>query len=119
MTGGAPTPGPAIQKASINQLRQFGGDELIQKVVATFLATAPERIKAIRAGIVASDAAKISGEAHSLKSSSGQLGALKLAELCEQAEQDANSRKFDGMAALSGALETEFARVRAELAQFA
>src|SRR5205823_5715055 len=66
--------GPAVDKAAIKQLRQFG-DELVQKVVATFLESSPARIAAIRSAFVANAAARIESEAHALKSSCGPAGA--------------------------------------------
>ena len=121
MTDGAPPPPPepAVQKAVINQLRQFGGDALIQSVVKVFLSTAPDRLKAIRAGVVANDAAKVASEAHALKSSAGQLGAVKMAELLEQAEQGGIDKRLDGLGKVLAALEAEFVRVHAELSPLA
>jgi HPt (histidine-containing phosphotransfer) domain-containing protein len=119
MTGGTPTPEPAVQKAALNQLRKFGGDALIQSVVKVFLTSAPDRLKAIRAGVVANDAAKVASEAHALKSSAGQLGAAKMAELLEQAEQGGINKRLDGLGSVLAALEAEFALVHAELAPLA
>ena len=115
MTGCAPTPqGPAVDKGAINTLRQFG-DELVQKVTKTFLDTSPTRIAAIRAAFVASDAAKIETEAHTLKSSCGQLGARKMEDLCGQAEQFGHQRRVDAVGAIVTQLEAEFKRVEEEL----
>jgi HPt (histidine-containing phosphotransfer) domain-containing protein len=106
--------GPAINKAVINQLRQFG-DELVQKVTKTFLESSPARVAAIRAAFVANDAARVEAEAHTLKSSCGQLGATFMEEMCAQAEQFGHERRVDAVGGVVARLEAEFLRVQEEL----
>jgi len=108
--------GPAVDKAAIKQLRQFG-DDLVQKVVATFLETSPARIANVRAAFVGSDAARLETEAHTLKSSCGQLGARRMEELCEFIEQCGHNRRVDDAALTVPKLEAEFVRVKEELSK--
>ena len=108
--------GPAVDKAAINQLRQFG-DELVQKVTKTFLDTSPTRVAAVRSAFVANDAARLEMEAHTLKSSCGQLGARRMEDLCEFIETSAHNRHVDEAAPMVPLLEAEFKRVQEELAK--
>ena len=106
---------PATDDASLERLKRFGGGKLLSEMIALFCSAAPERISAARAGVTASDAHATDQAMHSLKSSSAQLGALRMQRLCEQAETLARSGSVDQIAALVQDLEEEFPRVQSWL----
>ena len=75
-----------------------------QELIEIFLADAPMHINAIRDAIRAEDAARVAEAAHALKSGAGNVGAMRIYELCEQLEENdlaAAAKIFDQ-------LETEF-----------
>jgi HPt (histidine-containing phosphotransfer) domain-containing protein len=63
---------------AIERLQRLGGAELVRGMLELFLAQAPERIRALEAAAAAGDASQVEKAAHSLKSSAGNLGALRL-----------------------------------------
>ena len=107
---------PATDREALTRLERFGGTKLLHEMIALFLETARDRLAAAAAGLDAGDAAATENAMHSLKSSSAQLGALRLSRLCEQAETIARGESLAGMAALLDECRDELARVDAWLA---
>lgn len=79
----------AVDAAAIARLRGFGGDDLVARMVEIFAATAPGRLDDAHHAATAGDCAGVRAALHSLKSSAGQLGAVSLAQLCEEGEAEA------------------------------
>jgi HPt (histidine-containing phosphotransfer) domain-containing protein len=109
---------PALDPAALDRLKRFGGGKLLREMIALFLVAAPERLAAARAGVDAGDASEMEMALHSLKSSSAQLGAMRMQRLSEQGEQLARSGSAglaDAIELLVKDLEDEFVRVHAWL----
>ena len=68
-------------------------------------------VEAIQRAVDADQADGIAKEAHGLKGISGNIGAMKLAELCSQIEQVGKSKDLEGMESQLDSLQQEFARV--------
>jgi two-component system sensor histidine kinase/response regulator len=109
-TAGSPL--PPTDPAALDRLRRFGGDTLLGKMIDLFLAAAPERIEAAVRAQAAGDVEGVERALHSLKSSSAQLGAVRMQRLSEQGEHRAREGSLDGVAQLTSELEAELARVR-------
>jgi two-component system sensor histidine kinase/response regulator len=107
---------PATDRDALTRLERFGGVKLLHEMIALFLENARERLAAAAAGIEAGDAGATENAMHSLKSSSAQLGALRLSRLCEQAETIARGGTLPGLAARLDECRDELARVDAWLA---
>jgi len=60
--------------------------ELISELVADFRHDTAGRLQEIDSALVRGDRARVRAEAHSIKGSARQLGAEKLADLCQQME---------------------------------
>ncbi len=103
---------PTTDDASLERLRRFGGGKLLSEMIALFLLAAPERINAARLGLSANDVKATEMALHALKSSSAQLGALRMQRLCEQGEKIARAGSLDNIAVLVQNLEEEFPRVQ-------
>lgn len=103
---------PAVDDASLDRLKRFGGGKLLREMVSIFLETTPERLDAARAGIGASDAKSVEMTFHALKSSSGQLGALRMQRLCAAGEGRAGEGTVEGASDILRALDDEYSRVR-------
>ena len=103
---------PTTDDASLERLRRFGGGKLLGEMIALFLLAAPERINAARLGLSAHDVKATEMALHALKSSSAQLGALRMQRLCEQGEKIARAGSLDNVAVLVQNLEEEFPRVQ-------
>jgi len=79
------------------------------KLLATFLDDSQKRIEALRQ---AGDDAKALGRiAHSFKGSSGNLGAVRLAQLCQRLEAESVEAAAD-LGALVDQIDHEFALVK-------
>jgi HPt (histidine-containing phosphotransfer) domain-containing protein len=103
---------PSTDAASLERLKRFGGGKLLSEMISLFIAAAPERIAAARAGLEAKDANATEMALHSLKSSSAQLGAMKMQRLSEAGERLAHAGSLDGLESIVQDLESEFPRIQ-------
>jgi HPt (histidine-containing phosphotransfer) domain-containing protein len=103
---------PATDASALDRLRRFGGGKLLGEMIALFLVAAPERVGVARTGHERGDAPAVELALHSLKSSAGQLGAMRLQQLSERGERLAKVGMLDGMPILMQEMEQELARVR-------
>jgi HPt (histidine-containing phosphotransfer) domain-containing protein len=71
---------------ALARLREWGGDALLSRMIELLLELAPQRLEALTEGERSGDMATVEGTAHSLKSSAGNLGALRLQREAEQLE---------------------------------
>lgn len=77
---------PILDLEAIHRLREWGGEGLPRKMVEIFLANSPSRMDQIRKGIEEADSRNVEAGAHSLKSSAGNVGGLRLQELLKEVE---------------------------------
>jgi HPt (histidine-containing phosphotransfer) domain-containing protein len=97
------------------RLRRLGGDQLVRDMSAIFFEDTPPRIAAARRGARAGDGRVVEHAAHSMKSSSGQLGAVAMQRLCADVELLARSGELASVPPLLDAIEAEFADFRAAI----
>jgi two-component system, sensor histidine kinase and response regulator len=97
---------------ALKRLERFGGLKLRQELTTLFLQEAPARIAAARSALAGGDAEALRAMAHMLKSSAGQMGALRVQQLCERLESPERPPDLDR--ALSE-LDEELARYTAWL----
>ena len=104
---------------ALKSLSDEGDPGLFGELVEMFLDDTPMRLASIREAVEVSDAKALEAAAHSLKSSCGNLGAIKLADLCRDLERLGREGQLEGASSLSKQSTDEFARVhdalRAEL----
>jgi HPt (histidine-containing phosphotransfer) domain-containing protein len=115
ITTGTTEPSPTDRDA-LARLERFGGSKLLDEMIALFRQLAPERLAVAATGVSSGDAISTENALHSLKSSSAQLGAVRLSRLCEQGEIIARGGTVSGMAELLDAMRDELGRVDAWLA---
>jgi len=124
-------PPPAVINAqaldNIRALRPGQGGVLLKRVLQAFLADTPRHLAALRQALTPSgDYARAGGggqgsaesvrrTAHSLKSSSANVGADVLAALCKELEHQASAGLPDGALPLLSGIEREFDAVRQSL----
>ncbi len=80
-----------LDQATLSQIRDLGGDELLHKLVSMFLENTPLRLEEIRRGLKMGDLARTEVAAHSLRSSSITLGATGVSELAAAVERMARA----------------------------
>jgi signal transduction histidine kinase/CheY-like chemotaxis protein/HPt (histidine-containing phosphotransfer) domain-containing protein len=101
--------------AAIRALNPTRGEALLARVIDAFLTSAPAQLDALHKASAQADSDALRGIAHSLKSSSANLGAQRLSELARELELLGRSGRLDGAARLVEALAAEWPRVRAAL----
>ena len=97
--------------ASLRRLGELTGQPLVRDVVGGFLKETPGRLDRMRGALARGDAEELAFVAHSLKGSSGQLGALRVAALSGELEGRGKSHDLDGASALLAEVERETAHV--------
>jgi HPt (histidine-containing phosphotransfer) domain-containing protein len=106
---------PWTDEAALERLKRFGGGKLLSEMISLYLAAAPERINAALAGLAANDVKATEQALHALKSSSAQLGAMRMQRLCARGEALARAGTLENVAGLVSSLEEEFPRVQSWL----
>ena len=93
-----------------------GRPELLSRVIGLYLTESPKLIQRLRRAAGAYDAAELARAAHSLKSSSANVGAAALSRYCENMESSARRGDVDAARALLSQIEYEHGCVQSALA---
>jgi len=102
---------PAIDSGKTDLLQQIGDDDgVLREIIGIYLREAPTRLDGIRRAIAQRDARSLAGEAHALRSSSGNVGATRVTDLCISLEAIGRNGGVDGAAEILPQLESEYAR---------
>jgi HPt (histidine-containing phosphotransfer) domain-containing protein len=88
---------PVVDERVLNEVMQSTGDDIgfVRELIQTYLADAPAQLEAMTAAVEADDADALVRPAHTLKSSSATVGAMRLSSVARELE----------MAGRTGALE--------------
>ena len=102
----------------LRALKSANGDDLLGQVIDAYLDTSPQLLAAMHQAVQATDRQQIYLQAHSLKSSSANVGAERLAHCCLLMELEARSAEAGqrDYQRLFGHLEREYRQVRDALA---
>ncbi|HBL31900.1 MAG TPA: hypothetical protein DD490_34190, partial [Acidobacteria bacterium] len=95
----------------LRQLQQVTGQQLIAGIVERFLTDAPRRLDELRTTCTARDEAGFVFAAHAFKGSSGQLGARRMAELCQDLEERGRRGDWAGTEEILDRLAREIERI--------
>ena len=86
---------PVVEPAAVVRLRRLGGANLVRQMLELYLAQGPERIRSLLEGADAGKADRVERSAHTLKSSAGNVGALRLQQTAERLEAAAGAGIVD------------------------
>ena len=115
-----PGPGSAassgIDLAAIESLRG-GSPDLWNRLVCIYLDSTPDGIKTLEQALTAEDSAAVHLAAHSPKSASANMGAIRLADLCQQIETAAGDKILESVPALFAKICSEYEVVSDQLAK--
>ena len=105
--------------AALRRLAELGRDSsFVSRLVDKYLSSSAELLAALRDAVTSSDPEALGVAAHTLKSSSAQIGAVRLSALCKELEALGRSGSMQGAAALcdevAGELESTCERLAAE-----
>lgn len=109
-------PDPLDQAALANLLAMVGDDpEFVDELVDAYLEDAPSQVAAIRAAVDGDDPVALVRPAHTLKGSSQNLGASRVAELSRTLEERGRSGVLIGAAGLVDDLDEALRELAAAL----
>ena len=91
--------------------------DLLRRMTEAYLKHAPQALATIEAGLEEDDLIKIKLSAHSLKSSSANVGATRLSDLCRQIEDHARSEDGTKISDLVKMVRTEYANIERALTE--
>ena len=114
----APLLEPLINRQALENIRALSasnGDALLERVLQAYLEDTPGHLRTIKAAIDSGSTVQIRKAAHSLKSSSANVGADALAQRCREMEQLGRNDTTAGAAALLDEMERSFQAVRQAL----
>ena len=107
---------PAVLEALAATQPGEEGPALVARVVGLFVKSSSDLHESMQAGLDADDAEKVASAAHTLKSSSAQVGAHLLSSLCKQIEATARAGSLSGVAESLEELASEIPAVHEKLA---
>jgi HPt (histidine-containing phosphotransfer) domain-containing protein len=114
---------PIIDAAAIANLRSLEsegeGGAFLRELVVLFAKDVPERLAELEAAVRSSNAPAALRAAHSIKGSSGNLGASALSRSAARLEDHLRQTPGAGCEPLVAAVTTEFRKARAELEKLA
>ncbi|USX17419.1 response regulator [Oxalobacteraceae bacterium OTU3CAMAD1] len=109
---------PLINRQALENIRALSasnGDALLERVLQAYLEDTPTHLRTIKSAIDSGSTVQIRKAAHSLKSSSANVGADALAQRCREMEQLGRNDTTAGAAALLDDMERSFQAVRQAL----
>jgi HPt (histidine-containing phosphotransfer) domain-containing protein len=108
---------PSCDRVALTRLRGWGGMKLVHDLVQLFGSITPGRLQTVRSALDAGDSPTAEAAAHTLGSSAGQLGAMRMQRLCMRIEALSASGKVEEARPLLPEMEREYQRHQAWLAQ--
>jgi CheY-like chemotaxis protein/HPt (histidine-containing phosphotransfer) domain-containing protein len=118
----APASGKAaevLDRQVLDQLGKLltnGKPELLARAINLYLVESPKLMQKLKLAAGAGDAPEIARAAHSLKSSSANMGATAFSRYCADIEAAANRADVEEARKMFGKIEAEHARVQSALA---
>jgi HPt (histidine-containing phosphotransfer) domain-containing protein len=111
-----PVPNEPLLPATIAQLQEMdNNDGFFNRIIDAYLEKSPVDIDHLNQGVARSDPEALRKAAHSFKSSSYNLGAHKLTELCKTLEKRVRDKNLEEAASLCVSIDGEYQRVRKAL----
>jgi len=107
-------PEPALDHEVLEDLRAALGNQ-VDQVISVFLDDSPMLVARLEAAALGPDLVTLREAAHSLKSSSANLGALALSNAAKRVELGARTGTLDRPAVAVAMVSSEFARAREAL----
>jgi two-component system sensor histidine kinase/response regulator len=96
---------------ALRALRRPGRPDVVEKILSAFLVSSAELLATMHEAVSRDDAEVVHRAAHSLKSSSANVGALSLSAACRELEALARAKTLTNAPALLDQITAELARV--------
>jgi PAS domain S-box-containing protein len=107
-----------LDQRVLKSLRQMAGAKaaiILSQIINSYLEDAPHLLQGIRDAVAAGDAQALRQSAHSLRSSSANLGAMNLSNLCKQLEMMGGAGTTTNAHGLITQVEAEYEKVKRAL----
>jgi two-component system sensor histidine kinase/response regulator len=101
--------------AGLRELQEEGEPDILIELIELFLTDVPPQLVALKEALEAGDARSVGRVAHTLKGSSGNMGATRMTTICSELEAVGASGDLSRAPELLERLEEEFGRVRVAL----
>jgi CheY-like chemotaxis protein len=111
---GVPVVFPVLDHSMLDELQEIAGDETA-RIIALFLEDAPRLIAQLEGASALPDLDAMRDAAHTLKSSSANVGAMALSTAAKRVELGARAMKLDRPAVAVALVIAEYARARMAL----
>ncbi len=110
---------PTLDGSAFDHLLEITGNDLefVDELIDTYLADALVQLDAMRAAAASGDAEALVRPAHSLKSSSANVGAFPLSEFCQEIENTISRKDAAALKGLLGSVGGEYFAVEEALKQ--
>ncbi|BFM39458.1 response regulator [Synechocystis sp. LKSZ1] len=109
---------PCLDEPILEGIRAMGGAEILQAIIPNYLETTPIALDQLQTAIADDNPLQVRQLAHSLGSSSANLGALAFAQSCKQLENLGRGGNLAGATELAQSLRVEYAKVREALVAY-
>ena len=97
-----------IDEQALANIRAIApGGMLLQKVLRAYLDSAPRLVEDFAANLSSGETRKLHLAVHTLKSSSANVGAMKLSALCKEMEANVRSGELESISSKAGLLKQE------------
>ncbi|MBA2714940.1 MAG: response regulator, partial [Rubrobacteraceae bacterium] len=104
-----------LDRPIIENLLELGGSDLLSELAKMFFEDTKSGLTVLREAVQGDDAPTVERVAHTLKGSSGNMGAKGMARICGELQEVGAAGDLARAPALLGHLEEEFGRVRPAL----
>ena len=104
-------PSIELDPTAMERLRRLGGEKFTGEMIRLFLSYGGEKVDEARKAQYAGDLAGVEKAVHPIKSSAGNVGAVRMQQLAAEAEQCAREQKPDEVSRLMDELEAAFQTV--------
>jgi signal transduction histidine kinase/DNA-binding response OmpR family regulator/HPt (histidine-containing phosphotransfer) domain-containing protein len=108
----------AIDQSALNIIRDMADEDypdILNEIIGLYLESAPELIQSLQTAVAGNDAESMRSAAHTLKSSSVNVGALILGDLCRELEEMGRAGTLDNAIGKLSLLCEEYLRVESAL----
>jgi HPt (histidine-containing phosphotransfer) domain-containing protein len=89
-----------------------GKPDIQKKVIQAYFSSSPPLIAQLREAVAVTNREALQNAAHSLKSGSATVGAMKLSEICRELEMSCRNNTLDNATDKVSAIASEFLRVK-------
>ncbi|MGK7874797.1 MAG: response regulator [Xenococcaceae cyanobacterium] len=114
----SPPTTPILDPTTFQELTEIlDEDEILAKVIDSYLEDAPKLLQAIATAVAQGDAKVLEDAAHTLKSTSATFGATNLHQFCWELERIGRSGTLTASAEMVSQVETEYEKVKVALLQ--